>query len=196
MKKLTILLFLLMPVITFAQLKAPTSVAADTLIIVSCFYDGTEVKMGDWPAQYFVETPQTISIAGQKYTKNKSTRSDIHEYVASWNGYVNYYSWANATVNGKKANLYRVEPTKGCENYPALKYGIDDYSFYVINLSLINSIWPTLIEKVKEILTDEEGAESAEKKVKAFLGENFEERLMWYQYFALQIFAHSDDESE
>lgn len=194
MKNILFALSLLFPLMSFAQLKAPSSSKADTLIVVTCSYNGTTVEMDDWPARYFTETPQAITIAGQRYIKNKQTDSQIHDYISSWKGYVNYYSWSNATVNGKRANLYRVDPTEGCESYPASKYGIDDYSIYAVNLSTINAFWPTLLDTVREKLAESESPELVDEKMKKLFGGPFEDRLVMYQYIAMSIIKRSDSE--
>lgn len=194
MKQLFFAMLMLLPLTASAQLKAPSSIKADTLIVVACNYDGTSVGMEDWPAKYFVETPEKISIAGQNYIKNKYTDSKIHEYNLSWNGYVNYYSWGNATVNGKKANVYRVEPSEGCDNYPAIKYGIDDYSIYAIRMSYIKPFLPKIVESVKEKLLEEESPESVDEKISKLFDGDFDKKLIWYQYFAMEIFANSPSE--
>ena len=134
-KLLSVIVFALAPLMMSAQLKAPTETAVDTLVIMSCYYQDTQIPSSvDWPCKFFTESVSKICIAGNTYLKNAPTYKNLDEYAISWEGHINYYAYDNAIVNGNRAKIYKVLTRSDCKDYPTRKYGIDDYCFFVMDI--------------------------------------------------------------
>lgn len=114
-----------------AQLGAPKITVKDTLMVASCYYNGVELAMEDWPAVMLIEDAVQIQIADYVYKKGRPTYQDLYSYNSSWGGYIDYYRYS-ATCNGKKADVSVVKPRSGCDTKFYGKYIIDDYEFYVM----------------------------------------------------------------
>ena len=133
MKKLVLFILAVMAMETaaMAQLGAPKITVKDTLIVVNCFYNGSELAMEDWPAVMLVEDAVQIQISDYVYKKGKPTHQDLYSYNLSWDGHIDYYRYS-ATCNGKKADISIVKPRSDCKSEVYGKYIIDDYEFYVV----------------------------------------------------------------
>ena len=114
-----------------AQLGAPKITVKDTLVVVSCFYNGAELAVEDWPAALLIEDAVQIQIADYVYKKGKPVYSDVYSYNLSWDGHIDHYRYS-ATCNGKKADITIVKPRNDCDTEVYGKYIIDDYEFYVM----------------------------------------------------------------
>ena len=134
-KLLSVLVAVVFPLMLFAQLKAPTETAIDTLMIIQCSYQDMDISSpADWPCRFFTESVTKIYIAGSTYKKGAPSFKRTNSYEDSWKGHINYFSYGDATVSGHTATVYKVLSSSDCKDYPMRKYGIDDYAFYVVAL--------------------------------------------------------------
>lgn len=121
-----------------AQLGAPKVTVRDTLYIVSCMYNGSELSPVDWPDTVIVEDAINITIAGYSYRKGAPTYSDVHAPRFFWKGHISFYKYS-ATCNGKTEDIYKTVTEKDCrllynDAVPYYgKYDISGYEFYVLN---------------------------------------------------------------
>lgn len=136
MKKLVLFILALMAMETaaMAQLGSPKITVKDTLVVVNCLYNGSELAAEDWPAVMLIEDAVQIQIADYVYKKGKPTYQDLYSYNSSWGGHIDFYHYS-AICNGKKADISIVKPRSDCDSEVYGKYIIDDYEFYVVTKS-------------------------------------------------------------